>query len=334
MSRNLLPQLAPMLAKPSSQLPFDTADFAIEIKWDGIRAMIYIENRRLQILSRNGFDITFRYPEIQLLAQSVGRQNLILDGEIIALDAKNRPSFSLLQQRMNLEDLNIIKEISDRVPVNYIIFDLLYYDNQMTIDTIYTERRQKLSKLALTGNAWSTPDYKTGQAVEILEASRKLGLEGIILKRLDSLYLPGRRSNDWLKIKNIRRQEFIIAGWTTGEGLRAKTIGAVILAYYDLIPEEAAKLGVTPQLLYAGSCGTGFTKKALQDLEERLRALYIPENPFSPPLKKPGVSFCQPVLVGEVSFTEWTTANTLRHPSFQGLRMDKDPRYVVREKMP
>lgn len=333
MSKNLLPQLAPMLAKPSSQLPADTADFATEIKWDGIRAMIYIENRRLHILSRNGFDITFRYPEIQPLSQTAGRQNLILDGEIVALDTNNLPSFSLLQQRMNLDDLKRISEITERVPVNYIIFDLLYYDSQLILNTKYRERRQKLAQLALTGATWSTPDFKTGQTAEILEVSRKLGLEGIILKRLDSLYLPGKRSSDWLKIKNIRRQEFIIAGWTPGEGLRAQTIGAVILAYYDLVPEEAAKRGVSPQLLYAGSCGTGFTKKGLQQLEETLRALYTPDNPFSQPVKKSGVSFCRPTLVGEFSFTEWTATNTLRHPSFQGWRMDKDPHHVIRENM-
>jgi bifunctional non-homologous end joining protein LigD len=327
----LLPRYTPMLAKPCAKLPIKTDDYGIEVKWDGIRAISYIENGNIQIVSRNGFDITFRYPEIHPLGQELRKKRVILDGELTAFDESGHPSFSLLQHRMNLENSALIQKTALVIPVTYIIFDLLHLNSQPLINHSYESRRCELAKLDLTAQSWLTPAYHTDCAVDFLEASRKLGLEGIILKRLNSQYSPGKRGGDWLKVKNFHRQEFIIGGWTPGEGARAGTIGALLLGYYDVMPNIAADRAVPQKLLYAGSCGTGFTAKTLKQLQELLQPLSIPMNPFSSNPQKAGANFVQPKVVAEVSFAEWTPAQTLRHPSFLGLRADKEASYVIRE---
>ncbi|MDF2502395.1 MAG: ligD 1 [Anaerosporomusa subterranea] len=331
MTVELLPRYTPMLAKSSSKLPKKIDEYAFEVKWDGIRALSYITNGNIQIVSRNGFDITFRYPEIHALGQKLKKQSVILDGELTAFDEAGQPSFALLQHRMNLEKSALIKKTADVIPVTYIIFDLLQLNDQSLINHSYQSRRFELDTLELAGRAWSTPSYHTERAADFLEASRKLGLEGIILKRLNSLYLPGKRSDDWLKVKNFHRQEFIIGGWTPGEGNRTGTIGALLLGYHDVIPEAASARATPQKLLYAGSCGTGFTTKTLKQLQELLQPLSIPKHPFASDPKKAGASFVQPLVVAEISFAEWTPAHTLRHPSFLGLRTDKDASYVIRE---
>jgi bifunctional non-homologous end joining protein LigD len=165
----------------------------------------------------------------------------------------------------------------------------------------------------------------------MLTASRAVGLEGIIAKRLDSPYQPGQRTGAWLKIKNQRRQELIIAGWVPGQGRRQGSIGALLVGYYNLSPEEAHRLGVTQHLTYAGKVGTGFSDRTLAELTKLLTELRRDENPFTtiPPVKD--ALFAEPLLIGEFEFTEWTDNNTLRHPSFKGLRTDKSPRAVIRE---
>lgn len=325
-----LPRYAPMLAKASANLPLQSDDYALEVKWDGIRALIYIANNTVQIISRNGFDITFRYPELQALSKAVGKHSVILDGEIIAFDESNSPSFSLLQRRMNLEKPALIQTLTESIPVTYVIFDLLQAGKTVLIDKPYTFRRKKLEQLSLSGQAWSTPEYQTGNAASFLEASCKLGLEGIVLKRLSSMYLPGKRSDNWLKVKNFKRQEFIIAGWTPGEGKRSGSIGALLLGYYLPDTSTAASQGERI-LMYAGSCGTGFDAKTLTDLNERLVPLVISECPFAANPQKNGAIYVKPELVGEFSFAEWTPAQTLRHPSFLGLRTDKAAGQVIRE---
>ena len=322
-----LPSYAPMLAKPCARLPSQTDDFAVEVKWDGIRAIVYIEAGIARIISRNGCDITFRYPELQLLAQAVGRHALILDGEIVAFNEAGTPSFSLLQQRMNLEKPVMIQRALSHVPISFIVFDLLQVDKNSLIDESYLVRRQILDDYHLCGKYWITPPYRTGNVEDFLSASQELGLEGIILKRSNSPYMPGKRSDSWLKVKNYHRQEFIIGGWTPGKGKRSGTIGALLLGYYS--QEHSGKS--EPKLLYAGSCGTGFTEKTLSQLKELFMPLAISYCPFATDPLKSGANFIKPVVVAEVSFTEWTQAQTLRHPSFLGLRSDKLASAVTKE---
>lgn len=322
-----LPSYAPMLAKPCARLPSQTDDFAVEVKWDGIRAILYIEAGIARIISRNGCNITLRYPELQMLAQEVGRHSLILDGEIIAFNKAGTPSFSLLQQRMNLEKPAMIQMALSHVPISFIAFDLLQVDKNSLIDESYLVRRQILDNYHLSGRYWITPPYRTGNAEDFLSASQELGLEGIILKRINSPYMPGKRSDSWLKVKNYHRQEFVIGGWTPGKGKRSGTIGALLLGYYSREHSGESE----PKLLYAGSCGTGFTEKNLSQLKELFMPLATSYCPFSIDPQKRDATFITPLIVAEFSFTEWTGADILRHPSFLGLRSDKLASEVTKE---
>jgi bifunctional non-homologous end joining protein LigD len=211
-------------------------------------------------------------------------------------------------------------------PLQYMVFDLLYLDGESLMRRPYTERRAQLEALDLNGPGWRTPGYHAGEGAALLEASAAQGLEGIVAKRLDSPYEPGRRGGWWLKIKNTRRQELVIGGWLPGEGRRQGKIGALLVGYYDHDSPE-------PELRYAGKVGTGFDEKELA----RLEGLLAPRRRATTPFKGPrqperGAQFVQPDLVAEVEFNEWTRQNMLRHPSYKGLREDKSPLDVVLER--
>lgn len=315
--------IAPMLAKTGT-LPKDDDHYGYEIKWDGIRAIVHISQGRVKVISRNLRDITNQYPELAKLGETSASRSLILDGEIVAFAADGRPSFASLQHRMGLASSKRITIMMEKVPVTLVIFDLLQVDDTSMLKQPYTERRRRLQELALTGPCWQTPGYTIGQGAEMLATSRSLGLEGIIAKKLDSLYLPGKRPGTWLKIKNQQRQELVIGGWVPGQGAREGQIGALLVGYYDTVKDKR-------KFQYAGAVGTGFTRKSLAHLIALLEPLKIDDNPFSerPPQKE--AYFVQPKLVGEFEFTEWTPNDTLRHPSFKGLRNDKQPEDVVRE---
>ena len=322
--------IKPMLAKAGS-LP-DTqgeSEYSFEIKWDGVRAILYLAKNDFKLLSRNSKDITSQYPELSALATILQAKHstVILDGEIVAFNADGLPSFSLLQHRMGLKG-NLLEKRMRLIPINYIIFDLLQIDSDLLLEEPYYERRSLLEGLALEGPHWQTPAFKTGKGSTILAASRQLGLEGIIAKRLNSIYQPGKRSDAWLKIKNQHRQELLIGGWIPGQGARKNQIGALLLGYYDHMSQDSA----TPQqLLYAGKVGTGFTQSTLTKLAHLLAPLARNSTPFAnnPAIKQ--ARFVEPQLVGEFEFTEWTPNNTLRHPVFKGLRTDKEPLQVIRE---
>ncbi|HWR41586.1 non-homologous end-joining DNA ligase [Sporomusa sp.] len=327
-----MPIIKPMLAKAGS-LPDEQDNYSFEIKWDGIRAILYLESNKFKLLSRNLKDITHQYPELHALAKEAGSSHteLILDGEIVAFDPSGLPSFSRLQHRMGLTHDKTIIEMMQKIPAHYIIFDILSLDSHSLLEKTYTERRTILESLRLDGTHWQTPGYKTGDGKTILDASRKLGLEGIIVKRLDSTYQAGKRTGAWLKIKNQRRQELVIGGWIPGQGTREGKIGALLIGCYDVTPQVAQARGVPQNLLYAGKAGTGFTQAILAALGKRLAPLSRPTNPFTQDPTVKNARYVEPVLIGEFEFTEWTPNHTLRHPSFKGLRDDKDPRQVIRE---
>lgn len=321
--------IKPMLAK-SGTLPPDDDNYGFEIKWDGLRTILYFENGCIRLLSRNHKDITKQYPELQQLKTILGPAPVVLDGEIVHLDKCGCPSFSALQYRMGLTSEKSIMAKMQEFPVTYIIFDLLYLGGD-TLTLTLAERRQRLLELNLAGPAWQTPAHQIGGGQAMLTATRKLGLEGIIAKRLDSIYLPGKRTNNWLKIKNQLRQELVIGGWQPGKGARLNNIGALLVGYYNMTPEQAAAKGMPQQLRYAGKVGTGFTVEMLSKLAELLAPLRRETSPFAtrPPVKE--AIFTEPRLVGEFEFTEWTPNHTLRHPVFKGLRHDKEPHSVIRE---
>jgi bifunctional non-homologous end joining protein LigD len=313
-------RLAPMLARTGS-LPKDDDAYGYEIKWDGIRAVLFCDHGHLHLQGRNFTDFTPRYPEVRPLARELGARRLILDGEITAFDEEGRPSFELLQSRMHLASDSAIRRKMRDTPVTYVIFDLLYLDGHSTMPLPYTERRKLLESLELEGPAWRTPSHHVGEGAALLEASERMGVEGIVAKRLDSQYEPGKRTGAWIKVKNVFRQEFVIGGYTPGEGRRGGRVGALAVGYYD---DEG-------NLKYAGKVGSGFTETMLATLTRELESLRNDESPFAGRQPPKGTIFVEPRLVADVEFREWTKSGTLRAPSFKGLRPDKEPSEVIRE---
>ncbi|MBV9284516.1 MAG: non-homologous end-joining DNA ligase [Acidimicrobiia bacterium] len=305
-------------------LPSPDEAYAYEFKWDGVRALTYVRKGEVCAQSRNLLDITGQYPELMSVGEKLAGRTAVIDGEIVALDKKGRPSFQLLQGRMHVGSAAEVRRRMADTPVAYLVFDVLYLDGKSTMRLPYTERRALLEELPLGGPCCQIPPSTVGNGAHVVEASQKTGLEGVMAKRLDSIYEVGKRSRAWLKVKNHRGQEFVIGGWSTGEGRRAGTIGALLLGYYD-----------DGKLIYAGHVGTGFTDKLLAELQKEMAPLARPDSPFATPVARvKKATFVEPKLVGEVQFAEWTREGTLRQPSFKGLREDKDPRKVVREEGP
>ena len=313
-------KIAPMMAKLGSAIPKPEAPWGFEFKWDGIRALAYVESGRVRLISRTGEEITPRYPEIHAMGRALGSKEVILDGEVVALDEKARPSFEEIQQRMGLTSETDIRRKMKLVPVTYMVFDLLWQDGHSLMAQPYTERRGALEKLKLAGESWQTPPFEKGGGQAMLDASAKAGLEGVVAKRLDSKYEPGRRSGAWVKIKNRSRQELVIAGWLEGEGKRRGYPGALLLGYY-----------AQGKLTYAGKVGTGFTDAMLEKLAGLLKPLAQDKSPFDSGSPPRAAQFVRPKLVGEFEFVEWTRSGQLRAPAFKGLRADKPAKDVVRE---
>jgi bifunctional non-homologous end joining protein LigD len=317
-------RLEPMKATLATGLPSNDEAYGYEFKWDGVRALTYVREDDVRVQSRNLLDVTGQYPEVTSVGEALAGRTAVLDGEIVALDAKGRPSFQRLQSRMHVASAGEVRRRMAEVPVAYLVFDVLYLDGHKRMKLPYTERRALLEGLPIAGPSCQIPPTQAGGGAAVFEASARMGLEGVMAKRLDSIYEPGKRTRAWLKVKNHRRQEFVIGGWTSGEGRREGHIGALLLGYYD-----------GDKFAYAGHVGTGFTDRMLRELRELLEPLRTDVNPFdtpTPKLKNP--TFVEPKLVAEVEFSEWTRDGTLRQPSFKGLREDKEPRQVVREEPP
>jgi bifunctional non-homologous end joining protein LigD len=315
--------LTPMLARSEPQLPPDDGAWALEMKWDGVRALAYCDGP-VRLVSRTGEDITAAYPELRGLGPALGKHQALLDGEVVALSESGWPDFEALQPRMHVRSAEAARLLAAEYPVTYLIFDLLHLDGRPLLDVPYHERRALLDGLALNGPRWQTPPSFTGEPGAQLQAvSRQHGLEGVVAKRLDSRYEPGKRSGSWRKVKNMRRQEAVIGGWRPGKGNRTGQIGSLLVG----VQEPGG-------LAYAGHVGTGFTDRTLRMLTERLAPLRRGTSPFDAPLPANhgrDAVWAEPVLVAEVAFTGWTRAGRMRAPSYQGLRTDKDPAEVVRE---
>jgi len=319
MPERVLPMLARAGTLPSP--PSVQGAWSFEVKWDGVRALAYAQPGRLRIESRNLREITAGYPEVRGILGDLGMREVVLDGEIVAFDDSGRPSFERLQRRMHVSAPAAIRRLAASTPVVYAIFDLLFLDGHSLMELPYEERRGRLDRLGLAGPAWRVPAAHPGDGATLLEATRAQGLEGIVAKRLDSRYEPGRRTGAWLKIKHTLRQELVIGGWIPGEGRRAERIGALLMGYYE-----------DSLFRYAGRVGTGFTEATLQDLSTRLAGLRRESSPFGsgPRLPRAAV-LVEPCLVAEIAFAEWTEERVMRAPSFKGLREDKAPREVVLE---
>jgi bifunctional non-homologous end joining protein LigD len=305
--------LEPMLAR-SGRLPPDDG-WAYEIKWDGVRALGYAEGGRLRLESRNRNNITPRYPELRELGRALGTHEAVLDGEVVAFDESGRPSFQRLQRRMHLTSEGQVRRLSQSEPVIYMIFDLLWLDGHSLMGETYETRRARLAELGLSGPTWQAPAHHVGDGAALLAASKAQGLEGILAKRLDCPYTPGRRSNGWVKVKNVRNTDVVVGGWVGGEGGRAGRIGALVVGFAR---EDGG-------LRYAGKVGTGFTESELKRLQGILDPLARSDSPFTGTQPPRATHFVEPKLVASVDYGDITQARTLRHPVYKGLRDDIDP---------
>ena len=313
--------IEPMMAKLGTGIPLPEPSWGFEFKWDGIRALAYVEGGGVRLISRTGADVTARYPEIHAMGRAIGSSEVVLDGEVVALDDRGRPSFEEIQQRMGLTSESEIRRKMKVVPVTYMIFDLLWMDGHSMMDQAYATRRDALARLKLAGASWQTPPHEKGGGQAMLQASAKAGLEGIVAKKLVSKYEPGRRSGAWVKVKNRNRQELVIGAWLDGEGKRSGQPGALLVGYYD-----------GGQLVYAGKVGTGFTDAVLEKLAGLLKRLAQDRSPFEAGTSPPRAAhFVKPKLVADFEFVEWTRSGQLRAPSFKGLRNDKPAKEVVRQ---
>jgi bifunctional non-homologous end joining protein LigD len=316
--------VVPMLAR-LSELPRDDEKWAVEVKWDGIRAIAYCRPGRVQLQTRNLNDVTVQYPEVRRISRALGAHDAVLDGELVAFDENGRPSFERMQQRIHNSDESVVRRRMKTHPVVYVVFDLLYLDGQDLTGEPYTRRRELLEGLELSGDAWQTPGYSVGHAKELLAASKEQGLEGVMLKRTDSIYCPGKRTGTWLKVKNVSRQEMVIGGWTPGEGRRKEHLGALLVGFFE---QDGGK----PVLRYAGKVGTGFKAADLTAIAARLAPLERKTSPFGAGPKPPkGATFVEPRLVAEVEFREMTKEGILRHSAYKGMREDKAAEEVVLE---
>ncbi|MDX6472862.1 MAG: bifunctional non-ous end joining protein LigD [Gaiellaceae bacterium] len=303
----------PMLATLADELPAG-GDWLYEVKWDGYRALGYVRGGEARLVSRNENDLTARFPEVaKALAKAARSPECVVDGEVCALDERGRPSFSAMQQG------------KQGTPLVYAVFDVLEIDGVPVLDLPLTERRERLEQLLdlRQRTVQISGFFEDGEG--LLEAAVEQGLEGVMAKRPQSRYVEGKRTRDWLKIKTHGREEFVICGWTKGQGKREGRFGALVLGTYR-----------GDELHWVGNCGTGFTERDIDALLAKLEPLRTGASPFPvvpkmPKVRKGDVTWVEPKLVCEVRFAEWTHDGHLRAPSFQGLRDDKPARAVHRE---
>jgi bifunctional non-homologous end joining protein LigD len=311
-----------MLATPAA-LPPEAEDdrWGYEFKWDGVRAVGFVEAGGLVLRSRRGDDVTVRYPELSRLPDGLAGHDLVVDGEVVALDERGRPDFGALQNRMHRTGPEVPRMAADR-PVTYLVFDLLALDGEDLLDRPYAERRARLDALPVSGQRWAATPWFAGGGRSIAAASRENGLEGVVAKRLDSPYRPGVRGPEWVKVKNVRTQSVVVGGWRPGKGRRAGGVGSLLVGVHD---DEG-------RLVYVGHVGTGFSDAALREVGALVTARRTP--PFDGALPREvtrDAHWVEPALVGEVAYAVWTADGRLRHPSWRGLRDDLDPDDVVVE---
>jgi len=315
MPHSIRPMLATLIDKP-----FDSDDWLYEVKWDGYRAVAFLDGKSLRLVSRNQNDLTAAYPELQDIRQHVRARTAVLDGEIVALDEQGRSSFGLMQQRTGVgEGGRRIRRTRDDIPIAYYAFDLIYLDGcDLTLARL-EQRKELLQSILVTNELLRYSDHYRGQGMALFEAAAQRGLEGIVAKHATSYY-EQKRSREWLKIKIVRRQECVIGGYTEPRGAR-ENFGSLVLGLYD----------DRGRLIPVGQAGSGFTEQTHADMWKRLHALETSRNPFFGTVESDRrVHYVKPELVAEIKFTEWTHegqsgAVKMRAPVFEGLRLDKAP---------
>lgn len=311
-------QLAPMLATTGPlPSPDRQEEYGFEFKWDGIRALARCDGGSLYLTTRNRRDVTIAFPELGPLGAALP-MGALLDGEVVALDDRGTPNFQLLQDRMHVATAQTAKRKAMKTPIAYLIFDVLHLGAESCLLHPWHERRRLLEDLDLAGPAWTTPPALIGEGDTALATATARGLEGLVAKKVDSIYVPGTRSRAWIKVKFVHRDDFVVGGWFPGEGRRSIGIGSLLLG----VPTSKGPLQ------FVGAVGTGFTDRALKVLEHELKPHVRPTTPFTEPLPalyRRTPVFVEPAMVVDIEYREQTDEGFLRHPSYKGVRIDKSP---------
>ena len=300
--------IAPMKAASGTLPPPGDAGWVYEVKWDGFRTLVFVRAGAVRLQSSNRLDVTARWPGLAALGAAVHADDVVLDGEVVAFGDDGRPSFGRLARGDGA--------------VTFMAFDLLSLNGQDTTGLTLDQRRRLLEQVLEPGDRWAvSPRYDDGEVLARVTAES--GMEGVMAKRRDSLYVPGKRSPAWRKVKHRLRQELVVGGWSEGDRGRAGSFGSLALGVYE-----------GDRLRFAGSVGSGFDAPMLARLTSMLEEREVSACPFDPPPARIALTrphWIRPDLVAEVAFAEWTDDGMVRQASFQGLRNDKDPREVVRE---
>ncbi len=314
-------KLKPALARIGRQ-PFSHPDWLFEPKLDGFRVLAFVQRGRVTLRSRNAIDLTEHFPGVVEELQSQPEEELVLDGEVVALDERGLPSFGLLQQSSGIDEKGRRRRSDGSAPIVYYPFDLLHLNGRNIQKLPLSQRKALLSSVLIPGDAVQLVEHVEADGERFFDAAVELGLEGMVAKRKDGRYEPGVRARSWLKVKAEQSQELVVGGYTAGSGARESTFGALLVGYYE-----------DGKLRYAGRVGSGFDGSTLEDLSDRLRGLKARRPPFLPDaeLDKLDAQWVRPKLVAQVKFAQWTGEDRLRAPVFLGLRSDIDPRSVRRE---
>lgn len=299
----------------STEAPFRSEEYLFEVKWDGIRCVAFVDEKgRVRLQDRGLRDLTGLLPELQELGRRV-EGPAVLDGELVVMDSEGRPDYHLLRRRLSRGP-----EGSGKVALGYIAFDLLYAHGRSLLRWPLVRRRARLKRVATSGGPVFVPDHIETEGVELFEACLERGLEGVMAKHRDSPYVPGQRSPFWLKIQAVKRDDFVVVGWTAGRG--REPFGSLLIAYH----EEG-------RLLFCGAVGGGFDEEASSAIGAALGSLASERCPLQPPpvITAP-VRWCRPQLVVSVRYSEWAPDGTLRFPIFDTLRPEVQPWECVRHR--
>ena len=310
-SRKLGSFIEPMKAQLTGQPAFDSPDWVFEIKWDGYRAIAEVNKQGNRLYSRNGLTFDKAYPKVFEALKSI-KSEIVIDGEIVVFDESGRPSFQKIQNYRN----------TDKYPIQYYIFDCLKHKGKSITHLPLVERKKILQGLIPKSDILKYCDHVDEDGKAFYKEASKLGLEGIIAKKKRSIYQVGKRSSDWLKLKNVKTQEAVIVGFTDPKGSRS-SFGSLLLAVKD-----------KNKLVSIGNVGTGFTDQTLKALHTKLKKIVRKSSPLDVPIKETAdITWVDPVLVCNIKYTEITDDGSVRHPVFQGLRVDKTPNEVHLEKV-
>ncbi len=307
--------LRPMLAKTGE--PFDSEDYVFEVKWDGLRTLVFKHDDRIELQNRNLRNVTSGFPELAELRKSVRAKSAIFDGEAVVLGERGTPNFGSLQKRFGIDDPKRASSLSKTIPVTYVAFDLLHLDGTDLISRPLLERKERLKSILTEGPHLLFGDHVETSGVRFFREASKKGFEGVIAKNRHSAYLLGARGSLWIKIKGTRTQDCVIVGYTNGEGFRASTFGSLVVAAY----------GPDGMLRHMTNVGGGFDNEILVGLKARLAKLErkspVPVGPVDAPSP---VTWVRPELVCEVKYMSMTRDGKLRFPRFSRIRTDKSPK--------